>query len=160
MWVTASGDVEAQGAKNFVETVDTEDGEKEVVYTATESGTAHTEESGVGKLDDGRAEIDLPEHFEMVTDGDEPLVVQTTPYGGSAGLKVVEHSTDRLVVVPRSSPTRLRGPATATPTKKSSGSRRRRRNPRNRRRRPTTDLDHPVAGLISHLTLLFSRVQL
>ena len=98
MWVTASGDVEAQGAKNFVETVDTDDGEKEVVYTATESGTAHTEESGVGKLDDGRAEIDLPEHFEMVTDDDEPLVVQTTPYGGSSGLKVVERSTDRLVV--------------------------------------------------------------
>ena len=98
MWVTASGDVEAQGAKNFVETVDTDDGEKEVVYTATESGTAHTEESGVAELDDGRAEIDLPEHFEMVTDGNEPLVVQTTPYGGSSGLKVVERSTKRLVV--------------------------------------------------------------
>ncbi|PSP92174.1 hypothetical protein BRC87_00730 [Halobacteriales archaeon QS_4_66_20] len=98
MWVTASGDIEAEGAKNFVETVDTDDGEKEVVYTASESGTAHTEESGVAELDDGRAEIALPDHFGMVTDDDEPLVVQTTPYGGSAGLKVVEHSTDRLVV--------------------------------------------------------------
>ena len=98
MWVTASGDVEAEGAKNFVETVDTDDGEKEVVYTASESGTAHTEESGVAQLDDGRAEIDLPEHFDMVTSDDEPLVVQTTPYGGSSGLKVVERSTDRLVV--------------------------------------------------------------
>ena len=98
MWVNSNGDVKATGSKDFVETVETDEGEKKVHYSATESGTAHTEESDVGKLDDGRAEIDLPEHFEMVTDDDEPLVVQTTPYGGSAGLKVVEHSTDRLVV--------------------------------------------------------------
>ncbi|PSQ37484.1 hypothetical protein BRD08_02595 [Halobacteriales archaeon SW_10_66_29] len=99
MWVTAGGDVEAQGAKNFVETVDTDDGEKEVVYTASESGTAHTEESGVAELDDGRVEIDLPEHFTWVTSEDDPLHVQTTPYSAdSAGLAVVERSTEHLVV--------------------------------------------------------------
>jgi hypothetical protein len=99
MWVTAGGDVEAQGAKNFVETVDTDDGEKEVVYTASESGTAHTEESGVAELDDGRVEIDLPEHFAWVTSEDDPLHVQTTPYSAdSAGLAVVERSTEHLVV--------------------------------------------------------------
>ena len=98
MWVNSNGDVKATGSKDFVETVETDEGEKKVHYSATESGTPHTEESGVGKLDDGRAEIALPDHFEMVTDGDEPLVVQTTPYGGSSGLKVVERSTDRLVV--------------------------------------------------------------
>jgi len=37
-----------------------------------------------------RAEIELPDHFDMVTSDDEPLVVQTTPYGGSPGLKIVE----------------------------------------------------------------------
>jgi len=99
MWVTASGDVEAQGAKNFVETVDTDDGEKEVVYTASESGTAHTEESGVAELEDGRAEIDLPEHFEWVTSDDEPLVVQTTPYASEpVRPQVTERSTDRIVI--------------------------------------------------------------
>jgi len=46
----------------------------------------------------GSTEIDLPDHFGWVTDADEPLVVQTTPYGGSAGLRVVERSTERLVV--------------------------------------------------------------
>jgi len=98
MWVTSNGDVKAQGSKDFVQTVDTDDGEKEVHYSASEAGTPHTEVSGVAELDDGRAEIDLPDHFGMVTSEDEPLVVQTTPYGGSAGLKVVERSTDRLVV--------------------------------------------------------------
>jgi hypothetical protein len=98
-----SGDVEVGGtltasSKNFVQTVETDDGEKEVVYTSSEAGTARTEASGVAELDDGRAEIDLPDHFEMVTSDEEPLVVQTTPYGGTAGLKVVERSTEQLVV--------------------------------------------------------------
>jgi hypothetical protein len=99
MWVTSSGDIKAEGSKDFVETVDTEDGEKEVHYTATESGTPHTEVSGVAELDDGRVEVELPEHFEMVTSDDEPLVVDTTPYStDSSGLAAVERSTDRLVV--------------------------------------------------------------
>ena len=98
-----SGDVEVSGtltagSKNFTQTVETDDGEKEVVYTSSEAGTARTEASGVAELDDGRAEIDLPEHFGWVTSDDEPLVVQTTPYGGTAGLKVVERSTEQLVV--------------------------------------------------------------
>jgi hypothetical protein len=99
MWVTADGDIKAQGSKDFVETVDTDDGEKEVHYTAAESGTPHTDVSGVTELEDGRAEIDLPDHFGMVTSEDDPLHVQTTPYSAdSGGLAVVERSTDRLVV--------------------------------------------------------------
>jgi hypothetical protein len=96
--VSVNGDFDVSGNKNFVQSVDTDDGEREVVYTATEAGTPHTEASGVAELADGRAEVDLPEHFAWVTSEADPLMVQTTPYGGSTGLKVVERSTDRIVV--------------------------------------------------------------
>jgi hypothetical protein len=93
------GSFEATGTKNFVQSVDTDDGEKEVVYTATEAPTPRTGASGVAELEDGRAVVDLPEHFGWVTDDDEPVVVETTPYSAdSAGLAVVERSPDRLVV--------------------------------------------------------------
>jgi hypothetical protein len=95
---TVDGDLDVNGNKNFVQSVDTDAGEREVVYTATEAGTPHTEASGVAELEDGRAGVDLPDHFGWVTDADEPLMVQTTPYGGSTGLKVVERSTERIVV--------------------------------------------------------------
>ncbi|WP_254820882.1 hypothetical protein [Haloglomus halophilum] len=96
--VSVNGDFDVSGNKNFVQSVDTDDGEREVVYTATEAGTPHTEASGVAELSNGRAEVDLPEHFAWVTSEADPLMVQTTPYGGSTGLKVVERSTDRIVV--------------------------------------------------------------
>jgi hypothetical protein len=97
--VSVQGDLDVGGDKNFVQTVDTDDGEREVVYTATEAGTPHTEASGVAELEDGRAEVGLPDHFGWVTDDGEPIHVQTTPYSGdSGGLAVVERSTDRLVV--------------------------------------------------------------
>ena len=36
MWVIVGGDVKAQGSKDFVDTVDTDDGEKEVHYSAAD----------------------------------------------------------------------------------------------------------------------------
>jgi hypothetical protein len=97
--VTVNGDFDVTGNKNFTQSVDTDDGEREVVYTATEAGTPHTEASGVAELADGRAEIALPEHFAWVTDDEAPLHVQTTPYSAdSGGLAVVERSTDHIVV--------------------------------------------------------------
>jgi len=100
--VTVDGDFDVTGNKNFAQTVDTDDGEREVVYTATEAPTPRTEASGVAELEDGRAEIELPDHFAWVTSDDDPLVVQTTPYGHGDGLVVVERSPDRLVVEDRS----------------------------------------------------------
>jgi len=96
--IDGNGNIFADGDKNFVESVDTDEGEREVVYTASEAPTPHTEISGVAELEDGRAEVDLPDHFGWVTTDDEPIVVQITPYGGSAGTRVVERSTDRIVV--------------------------------------------------------------
>lgn len=100
--VHVDGDFEATGTKNFVQTVETSDGPKEVAYTAVEADQAQTETTGVAELDDGRAEIDLPEHFGMVTSDEDDLVVQLTPYEIDVpGLAVTERSTDRIVVESR-----------------------------------------------------------
>jgi hypothetical protein len=97
------GNLEASGTKHFVQAVETDAGPREVVYTSTEAPTPRTEASGVAKVEDGRAEVDLPEHFGWVTSEAEPLLVQTTPYAATSdGLAVVERSTDRLVVEDRS----------------------------------------------------------
>jgi hypothetical protein len=97
--VSINGDLDVSGNKNFVQAVDTDDGEREVAYTASEAPTPRTEVSGVATLEDGRAEIDLPEHFEWVTSTDEPLVVETTPYSvDSNGLAAVERSPERLAI--------------------------------------------------------------
>jgi hypothetical protein len=97
------GNIEASGTKHFVQTVETDTGPREVVYTSTEAPTPRTETSGVAQLTDGRAVVDLPEHFAWVTSEADPLLVQTTPYAAaSAGLAAVERSTDRLVVEDRS----------------------------------------------------------
>lgn len=93
------GDFTATGTKNFVQTVETPDGPRNVAYTAVEADRAQTETTGVAELEDGRAEIDLPEHFAMVTSDDEDLVVQLTPYAvGAPGLAVAGRSTERVVV--------------------------------------------------------------
>lgn len=93
------GDLEVTGTKHFVQAVETPKGTKEVSYTAVESGTPRTETSDVAEMSDGRAEIDLPEHFEMVTSEDEPLNVQITPYAKEkVQPQVVEHAPDHIVV--------------------------------------------------------------
>jgi hypothetical protein len=97
--VSVEGDLSVSGSKNFVQSVDTDDGEKDVYYSAVEAGTPHTEVSGVAELEDGRAEVDLPEHFSMVTDPDEPLMVQVTPHARErVHPQVTERSTHRIVV--------------------------------------------------------------
>ena len=50
-------------------------------------------------MEDGRAVIDLPDHFQMVTSEEEPLAVQVTPYANEeVNPQVVEQSLDRIVV--------------------------------------------------------------
>jgi hypothetical protein len=97
--VDVSNDLNVSGNKNFVQSVDTDNGEKEVVYTSSEADESLTETVGVAQLEDGRVEIELPDHFGWVTSEDEPLHVQTTPYATeTSGLAVVERSIDRIVV--------------------------------------------------------------
>jgi hypothetical protein len=93
------GDLDVSGTKNFVETVETADGPMEVAYAAVEAGRVMTEATDVARLEDGRAEIDLPAHFGMVTSTEASLSVETTPYSiDSAGLAVTERSVERIVV--------------------------------------------------------------
>ena len=74
------GNLQVQGTKNFVQTVDTASGPKDVHYTAVEAGDPMTEHTGNGEMEDGHALIELPTHFDMVTSDDQPVAVQVTPY--------------------------------------------------------------------------------
>lgn len=93
------GDLKVSGVKNFVQTVSTPSGDKDVVYTSVESGTPRTETSDVVKMTDGVAVVELPDHFSMVTSSDEPLTVQVTPYAErQVHPQVTDRSTERMVV--------------------------------------------------------------
>jgi hypothetical protein len=92
------GDLRVQGTKNFVQTVDTASGPKDVVYTAVEAGKPRTECSGVATIENKRTEIKLPDHFSMVTSNEDDLVAMVTPYNTNSTLTVVERSTSHIVV--------------------------------------------------------------
>lgn len=101
--VYVGGDFQVVGAKSFAHPVETADGAKEIRYKAREAPVSQTEVTDVGRLVDGRAEIDLPEHFALVTSQQAPLKVQTTPHSAdSDGLAVTERSPERIVVEDRS----------------------------------------------------------
>jgi hypothetical protein len=93
------GDLHVEGTKHFVQAVETSTGPKEVMYNAVEAGKAHTELSDTAELTDGRAEINFPDHFSMVTSDEESLCIQVTPYAKEkVQPQVVKQSTDRFVV--------------------------------------------------------------
>lgn len=98
--VTASGEsIAVNGTKNFVQAVETPSGEKTVRYTSVEAGRVRTEHSDIVEMEDGRIEIDLPEHFKLVTSDEKPVTVQVTPYAKEeVKPQVVERSTDHIVV--------------------------------------------------------------
>jgi hypothetical protein len=93
------GDLLVSGVKNFVQTVSSDAGPKQVKYTSVEAGEPQTEHSDVVELEDGVAVVELPDHFGMVTSGDERLAVQVTPYCDEpVQPQVTDRSTDRIVV--------------------------------------------------------------
>lgn len=97
--VEVGGDLEVTGTKNFVQTVSTETGPREVTYTAVEAGTPRTEVSGVTEMQDGVAVVDLPSHFSMVTSDEEPVTVQVTPYADDqVHPQVTDRSLDSFTV--------------------------------------------------------------
>ena len=73
-------------------------GERAINYSAVEAPTVRTETSGVASVENGTAEVSLPDHFGWVTDEDEDLVVQLTPHAVGATPAVTERSPDRLVI--------------------------------------------------------------
>lgn len=96
------GNITATGAKLFVQDHPT-DPTKEIHYIALEGGEAGTYMRGTAVLNGGRAVIDLPEHFSLVT-GEEGLTAQLTPRGPVQSMLYVESLTNRRVVVKASNP--------------------------------------------------------
>jgi hypothetical protein len=97
--VEVLGNIEVSGIKNFVQTVPSDAGPKQVKYTSVEAGEPQTEHSDVVEMEDGVAIIKLPDHFGMVTSNDERLAVQVTPYCDEpVRPQVTDRSTDRIVV--------------------------------------------------------------
>ena len=94
--VRVEGDLSVAGAKGFVQPHPT-NSTQEIVYVSLEGGEAGTYARGTGLLSDGRAVIDLPEHFGLVT-SDRNLTVHLTPRGQWLQLYVESLGTDRCVV--------------------------------------------------------------
>lgn len=97
--IEVGGDIQVSGVKNFVETVSTEVGPKQVKYTSIESGEPQTEHSDISQMKAGVSRIELPDHFAMVTSENKRLIVQVTPYSDQkVHPQVTDRSTDRIVV--------------------------------------------------------------
>jgi len=90
------GNFEVTGQKNFV-TKHPNDKNKEIVYVCLEGGEAGTYYRGNAKLENGRATVNLPEHFSLVTNTNG-LTAQVTPRGDCKGLFVEEISAHTLIV--------------------------------------------------------------
>jgi hypothetical protein len=96
MAVYAQGTIGATGAKNFVEPHPT-DPSKEIRYASLEGREVGTYFRGTAHLVNGRATIEIPEDFRMVTAADG-LTVQLTPIGAQANLYCVTRSLDGIEV--------------------------------------------------------------
>jgi hypothetical protein len=82
--------------KHFVQPHPT-DPDTVIVYVTLEGGEAGTYFRGSGRLQEGVAVIELPEHFGLVT-VDEGLTAQVTPRDDCNGLYVAEVTPTRIVV--------------------------------------------------------------
>ncbi|MEE9553687.1 MAG: hypothetical protein V3W18_05265 [candidate division Zixibacteria bacterium] len=92
-----NGDITATGAKLFVQDHPT-DQQKEIHYVSLEGGEAGTYVRGSAKLINGSIEIDLPEHFSLVTNK-EGLTVQITPRGPVQSMLYVETVTPEKLII-------------------------------------------------------------
>jgi hypothetical protein len=90
------GDITKTGTVSFVEG-HPEDPTKEIVYVCLEGGEAGTYTRGSAQLTNGKATVNLPEHFSMVTSS-EGLTAQVTPTANCNGLYVAEKSNSTIVV--------------------------------------------------------------
>ena len=95
--VFSHGDFGANGAKFFVQP-HPEDPSKEIRFVCLEGNESGTYFRGSTRLVDGRAYIDVPEEFRLVSELDG-LTVQVTAMGPNAGLWVESKGLDSIVVV-------------------------------------------------------------
>ena len=85
------------GYKNFAHPHPS-DSTKEIVYTCIEAGEALTLVRGVAETVNGKAIIDLPEHYSLVTSPEGLISVTLTPENKPAVLYVVSKSKETVEV--------------------------------------------------------------
>ncbi|MEW5795287.1 MAG: hypothetical protein AB1772_02900 [Candidatus Zixiibacteriota bacterium] len=100
--LTVTGALTVLGPKAFVQAHPGDDS-KEIIYVALEGNEAGTYTRGSAVLRDGVAEIDLPEDFALVTNGDG-LTAQVTPRGPVRAMLYVDKLTASKLVVKASDP--------------------------------------------------------
>jgi len=94
--VVCSGDFAATGHKNFIQPHPT-DASKSVQFVCLEGNESGTYFRGKAQLVNGRAEIAIPEEWQLGTET-EGITVQVTSLGRVALLGATEVSRDRIVV--------------------------------------------------------------
>lgn len=94
--VFAWGALGASGVKTFVEPHPT-DASKEIRYASLEGREVGTYFRGTGHLVGGRATIEIPDDFRMVTSS-EGVTVQLTPIGEAATLYCVTRSLEAIEI--------------------------------------------------------------
>jgi hypothetical protein len=90
-------DVTAGGLKPFVVPYEG-DTAKQIVFVAAEADEALTMTRGRGRFQRGLATIQLPRHFQLVTEP-EGLSIQVTPIGDMANVAVVSLDLERGIVL-------------------------------------------------------------
>jgi len=91
------GDLVVYGYKNFAHPHPS-DSTKEILYTCIEAGEALTLARGVAETVNGKAIIDLPEHYSLVTSSEGLITVTLTPEKKPAVLYVVSKSKEKVEV--------------------------------------------------------------
>jgi hypothetical protein len=94
--VVVLGDLKVRGRKQFIMTHPL-DPQRLISYVALEGPEAGTFIRGTGSLVNGKAIIELPEHFGLVT-AQGGLTVALSPLDEWLQLYVIEKSTKRIVV--------------------------------------------------------------
>ncbi len=87
----------ASGTKNWVNP-DPEDPTKSIVYATLEGGENGTYWRGTARLENGMAEVILPDHFRKTTSPDYPVTVTLGLLGDCNGIMVAEKSNEKIVV--------------------------------------------------------------
>lgn len=93
---TITGSLKVSGQKQFVHP-HPYDETKQIAYVSLEGGESGTYIRGTGTLISGKAVVELPEHFRLVTH-EQGLTIQLTPRGEWLQLYVVELDTAHIVV--------------------------------------------------------------
>lgn len=94
--VYSNGDMGTSGAKAFVNPHPT-DPARAIQFFTLEGNESGTYFRGSGRLDKGKAELEIPEEWRLVTEASS-ITVQLTPIGAPALLYVVEKGRERIVV--------------------------------------------------------------